>query len=239
MFVKNSHRLLSLIFVIILFSTTCKKLENYEGNNIEFRETIFEIEDEITYIIQNSELDFSQVTIGGINYNLLSFANCMELKVPALLTFGLGDIDFTIDYEAFIPTSNPNPLADLANDIHPKSLELELTNITDCDLSMLEEVTLYLVMDDVSGSVSDFTMQNPANPTEPHNAVKLGQYLNIPESVGSKMSLVVNEDAVLDQFIHAGTFQTYMSLVFDKAFTANEAIIKSSMKFEVKLTNEQ
>ena len=239
MHIKYSNSLILSIFIIIFFSTTCKKLENYEGNNIEFKETTFEIEDEITYVIPNSELDFSQVTIGGIDYNLLSVANCMELKVPAILTFGLGDIDFNVDYEAFIPTSNPNPLADLAHDIHPKSLELELTNITDCDLSMLEEVTLYLVMDNVTGSVSDFIVQNPSNPSEPHNAVKLGQYLNIPDNIGSSMTLSINEDAVLDQFIHAGTFQTYMSLVFDKAFTANEAIIKSSMKFEVTLNNEQ
>lgn len=239
MFFNYSCRLTILIFFVFSFSTTCKKIENYNGNNIEFSETIFEIEDDITYVIPNSELDFSQVTIAGINYNLLSFANCMDLKVPSILTFGLGEIDFTLDYATFIPTSNPNPLADLAHDIHPKSIELELTNITDCDLSMLEEVTLYLVMDNITGSVSDFTMQNPANPQESHNAVKLGQYLNIPESIGSKMELIVNEDAVLDQFIHAGTFQTYMSIEFDKAFTAEEAIIKSSMKFEVTLNNEE
>ncbi len=239
MLYKYSNKLFLVLFIYLSFSTTCKKLENYEGNNIEFKETTFEIEDQITYVIPNSELDFSQVTIGGTNYNLLSFANCMDLKVPSLLTFGLGEIAFTLDYAAFLPTTNPNPLADLAHDIHPKSIELELTNITDCDLSMLEEVTLYLVMDDVTGSVSDFTMQDPANPQESHNAVKLGQYLNIPESVGSKLNLVVNEDAVLDQFIHAGTFQTYMSIEFDKAFTADEAIIKSSMKFEVTLNNEE
>ena len=239
MFKKYSHNLFISIFIIALFSITCKKLKDYEGNNIEFAETTFEIEDVITYVIPNSDLDFSQITIGGIDYNLLSVANCMELKVPAILTFGLGDIDFTIDYEAFIPTTNPNPLANMAYDIKPKSLKLELTNITDCDLSMLKEVTLYLVMENVTGSLSDFTIQNPANPSEPHNAVKLGQYLNIPENIGSSMTLTINEDAVLDQFIHAGDFQTYMSLVFDKAFTANEAIIKSTMKFEVTLNNEQ
>ena len=52
------------------------------------------------------------------------------------------------------------------------------------------------------------------------------------------MALTVNEDAILDQFIHAGTFQTYITTTFDKAFTAPEAIISVDMELEVTLNNE-
>ena len=31
------------------------------------------------------------------------------------------------------------------------------------------------------------------------------------ENIGSTMALTVNENAILDQFIHAGTFQTYIT----------------------------
>ncbi|GIR59362.1 MAG: hypothetical protein CM15mP65_19430 [Crocinitomicaceae bacterium] len=75
------------------------------------------------------------------------------MAVPAISTLGLGELAFTLDYDDFIPTENPNPLADLAHHIRPRNLNLELINITDCDFSMLERVTLYFVMDSVSGSV--------------------------------------------------------------------------------------
>ena len=52
------------------------------------------------------------------------------------------------------------------------------------------------------------------------------------------MALTVNEDAILDQFIHAGTFQTYITTTFDKAFIASEAIINADMELEVTLKNE-
>ena len=103
---------------------------------------------------------------------------------------------------------------------------------------MLERVTLYFVMDSVSGSVSDFTLQNPANLDTPFDAVKIGEYDNIPDNIGSTMALTVNEDAILDRFIHAGTFQTYITTTFDKAFTASEAIINVDMELEVTLKNE-
>ena len=57
------------------------------------------------------------------------------------------------------------------------------------------------------------------DPTAPHNAVKVGEYNNIPEGIGNTMNLSVNQNAVLDQFIQAGTFQTFMTMTFDKAFS--------------------
>ena len=92
-------------------------------------------------------------------------------------------------------------------------------------------------MDSVSGSVSDFTLQNPAYLDAPFDAVKIGEY-DVPDNVGSTMALTLNEDAILDQFIHAGTFQTYITTTFDKAFTASEAIINVDMELEVTLKNE-
>ena len=226
------------ITLLLFLSLGCNKVEKLEANNQEFVETIFHISESITYTIPNSALDFTNVTLGGTTYNLTSFANCADLAVPAILTLGLGELAFTLDYDDFIPTENPNPLADLAHQIRPRSLNLELINITDCDFSMLERVTLYFVMDSVSGSVSDFTLQNPANLDTPFDAVKIGEYDNIPENIGSTMALTVNEDAILDQFIHAGTFQTYITTTFDKAFTASEAIINADMELEVTLKNE-
>ena len=160
------------------------------------------------------------------------------MAVPAILNLGLGELAFTLDYDDFISTENPNPLANLAHQIRPRSLNLELINITDCDFSMLERVTLNFVLDSVSGSVSYFTLQNPAYLDAPFDAVKIGEYDDIPDNVGSTMALTLNEDAILDQFIHAGTFQTYITTTFDKAFTASEAIINADMELEVTLKNE-
>ena len=133
------------------------------------------------------------------------------MAVRAILTLGLGELAFRLDYDNFIPTENPNPLADLAHQIRTRSLNLELINITDCDFSMLERVTLYFVLDSVSGSVSYFTLQNPAYLDAPFDAVKIGEY-DVPDNVGSTMALTLNEDAILDQFIHAGTFKLTLLL---------------------------
>ena len=205
---------LSGLAIIILLLSACKKLEDFEGNNQTFEPTNFEFEENITFVIPNGLLNFQGI------------GNCLPLPF------------FTIDYEAFIPTENPNPYASLVYNIKPKDIELELVNISDCDFGMLEKVKVYIVDDGVTGSISDFELQNPSDPTAPHNAVKVGEYLNIPDGIGSTMNLTVNQQAVLDQFIQAGTFQTFMSMTFDKAFTANEAIIKSKMTLAVTLVNE-
>lgn len=194
--------------------TGCKKLEEFEGNNQTFELTNFEFEENITFVIPNGLLNFQGI------------GNCLPLPF------------FTIDYEAFIPTENPNPYASLVYNIKPKDIELELVNISDCDFGMLEKVKVYIVDEGVSGSIADFILQNPSDPTAPHNAVKVGEYNNIPEGIGNTMNLSVNQNAVLDQFIQAGTFQTFMTMTFDKAFTANEAIIKSKMTLAVTLLNE-
>ena len=44
-------------------------------------------------------------------------------------------------------------------------------------------------MDSVSGSVSDFTLQNPANLDAPFDAVKIGEYDNIPDNIESNYGL--------------------------------------------------
>ena len=108
------------------------------------------------------------------------------------------------------------------------TIKLELVNIPDCDFSMLEDVKVYLVKNGVTGTVNDFILQDPGDPSLEHNAVKIGQYLNIPNGIGHTLDLDPNYNAVLDQFIYDGSFQTFMSLNFDKAFTANSAIIKAT-----------
>ena len=193
---------------------SCVKLEDLEGNNQSFEPTNFEIEEIITFVVPNGLLDFQGI------------GNCLSLPF------------FTIDYDAFIPTENPNPYAYLVENISPLNIELELVNISNCDFGMLEKVYVYLVDDGVTGTIGDFNLQDPNDLTIPYNAVKVGEYTNIPEGIGSTMNLSINEDAVLDQFIQAGTFQTYMFMTFDKAFTASEAIIKSRMNLGVTLVNE-
>ena len=202
------------LFTISSSLNSCIKLEDLEGNNQSFVPTNFEIEEVITFVIPNGLLDFQGI------------GNCLPLPF------------FTIDYDAFIPTQNPNPHAYLVKDISPLSIDLELVNISNCDFGMLEKVYVYLVDEGVTGAIGDFNLQDPNDLTIPYNAVKVGEYINIPEGIGSTMSLSINEDAVLDQFIQAGTFQTYMFMTFDKAFTASEAIIKSRMNLGVTLVNE-
>ena len=206
--------LISAMTPLFLGLHSCKKLEDFEGNNQNFEPTNFEFEEIITFVIPNGLLNFQGI------------GNCLSLPF------------FTIDYEAFIPTENPNPYASLVYNIKPKEIELELVNISNCDFGMLEKVTVYIVDDGVTGSVSNFILQDPNDLSATYNAVKAGEYLNIPEGIGSTMNLSVNQDAVLDQFIQAGTFQTFMSMTFDKAFTSSEAIIKSKMTLGVTLVNE-
>ena len=211
--------ILSVIACLLLSLGACKKLEDLDGNNQNFEPTNFEFEENITFVIPNGLLNFQGI------------GNCLPLEIWPLPAF-------TIDYEAFIPTENPNPYASLVYNIKPNEIELELVNISDCDFGMLEKVIVYIVDNGVTGSIGDFILQNPSDPTATHNAVKVGEYFNIPEGIGSTMNLTVNQDAVLDQFIQAGTFQTFMFMTFDKAFTASEAIIKSKMTLAVTLINE-
>ncbi len=207
-------------FIVALTALTvvissCKKLEDYEANQQTFEKTQFEIEEIITFTVPNSQ--FSAVP------NLF---NCMDLGI-----FG------PIEYTAFIPTENPNPYAHLVKDIKPKHIIMELVNIPDCDFGMLQSAEVY-VADNGITDAANFILQDPQDPSAPHNAVKVGEFMNIPDGIGWSLTIDANEDAVLDQFIHAGTFQTYMVLQFDRAFTKDMALIKSSMVLDVTLDND-
>ncbi len=208
-----------------------KKLDKLEGNSVDFKETYFQIEEVISMEIPNSALDF-----GG-------FLNCTSLP------FGLSQ-----DFNAFIPTQNPNPYAHLVDQIKPSKVIMELTNIPDCDFNMLESVEIYLVdLLDTCGNVIDdenkFVFKSDAVSyngscsinvkTGPYyNAVKLGEFLNFSNGIGSTIELDLTPNTEIDQFIHAGNFQTYAKLVFDKAFTEESAIIKTTMVLDVRLINE-
>lgn len=210
----------------------CNKLEDLEGNNIPFKEKYFTIEEVISMKIPNSSFSF-----GG-------FLNCTSLPFGA-----------TQDFNAFIPTQNPNPYAHLVEDITPARVKMELTNIPNCDFNMLKSVEIFLVdHTDTCGNVINdansfvFPADNVIHtgscttviPTGPYfNAMKIGEYLNFTSGVGSIIYLDVNPDARIDQFIHAGNFQTYAKMVFDKAFTEESAIIKTTMELNVRLINEE
>jgi hypothetical protein len=208
-----------LLIGISTLINSCTKLADFEGNNQDFELTNFEFQEILTLEIDNNLLDFQGV------------GNCLPLQIwpfPA----------FTINYEAFVPTENPNPYTHLVYNVRPKSVKLELVNISDCDFGMLESVKVYIVKDGVTGTVNDFIIQNPNDPSAEHNAVKIGEYQNVPDGIGHMMDLSTNNNAVLDQFVYNGTFQTFMSLNFDKAFTSSQAIIKATLVMDVTLINE-
>lgn len=198
-----------------LLLSGCNKLENLDGNNLEFQEKHFEIEEVISMVIPNDQFSF-----GG-------FLNCTSLPFGA-----------TQDYNAFIPTVNPNPYAHLTEDIIASNVKMELTNIPNCDFDMLESVEIFMC-DNAITSEAQFVLYDEANPNNAYNAVKLGEFLNFSSGVGDVIYLDVTETGKLDQFIHAGNFQTYAKMVFDKAFTEDSAIIKTTITLGVKLINEE
>jgi hypothetical protein len=190
------------------------KLEELEGNNTEYEVTQFELEENVTLIIPNSEFSW-----------IPDLINCMDISI-------LGGVNF----ESFVPTQNPNPYAYLTYDIQPKSISMELTNITDCDFGMLENVEIYLTDSSVTDP-SQFILQDPNNTSAPHNAVKIGELMNVSDG-SNIIELDVNPNAVLDQFIHNNSFNTYANMNLDKAFTEEQAIIKTKLLLSVKLINE-
>lgn len=108
----------------LFFSGCTKKIEDLEGNNVPFDDTYVTISEVISLDIPNDQFSW-----------IPNLANC--LAVP----FGQ-----TIDYEAFIPTQNPNPYAHLTEDITALNVKMELTDVPDCDFDMLQSVEVYLVM---------------------------------------------------------------------------------------------
>ena len=207
----------SIIYILIiaaLFSSCKKDLEDYNGNNVDYEETQFELEEKITLIIPNSEFSW-----------IPNLVNCMDISI-------LGGVNF----ESFVPTQNPNPYAHLVHDIRPQTVTMELTNITDCDFGMLENVEVFLTDSSVTDA-SQFILQDPNNTSAPHNAVKVGELMIVNDG-SNIIELDVNTDAVLDKFIHNQSFNTYANMNLDKAFTEEEAIIKTTLLMSVKLIND-
>lgn len=207
-------KFLIFFFIASVLSISCVKLEELEGNNVEYEVTQFELEENITLIIPNSEFSW-----------IPDLVNCMDISI-------IGGVNF----ESFVPTQNPNPYAYLTYDIQPKSIVMELTNITDCDFGMLENVEIYVTDSSVTDA-SQFILQDPNNTSAPHNAVKIGELMNVSDG-SNIIELDVNTDAVLDQFIHNQSFNTYANMNLDKAFTEEQAIIKTKLLLSVKLINE-
>lgn len=214
------YSIVLLVFVSIIFSSCKKKLEDLDGNNVEYEVTEFELEEKITLIIPNP--DFSWIP---------TLFNCVDIPTTPILA-----PDGVVNFESFVPTQNPNPYAHLVYDIRPKAITMELTNITDCDFGMLENVEVFLTDSSVTDA-SQFILQDPNNTSAPHNAVKIGELMNVSDG-SNIIELDVNSDAVLDQFIHNNSFNTYANMNLDKAFTEEQAIIKTKLLLSVKLINE-
>lgn len=226
-----------LIISCIVLSTTivgCNKLEKLEGNNIPFAEKYFEFTEVITMNIPNSEFNFS------------GFLNCTPLP------FGLSQ-----DFNVFIPTQNPNPYAHLVDHITPKEIEMDLVT-PGCDFDMMESVEVFLVdlLDSCGNIINDQSQfvfpsdsvfitgtctNSPHTPEAYYNIVKIGEFQNFNAGIGYVINLDVADSIEIDQFIHApdGRFQTYAKMVIDKAFTEESVTIKTTMKLDVRLINEE
>jgi hypothetical protein len=224
-----------LLFIAATTLVSCKKdITELQGNSVPFNETRFVIDEIITLNIPNTQFSW-----------IPNFANCVSIPFGA-----------TTDFNAFIPTQNPNPYAHIVDNIKPTKVIMELTNITDCDFNMLESVDIYLVslIDSCGVAITSesqmvypednvyFTNSCSSSPHAPklyYNAVRVGgKIINDTPGIGTSIELDLNENALLDKFIHAEFFQTYAKMVFDKSFTRDFAIIKSTMSLSVRLINE-
>ncbi len=202
--------LLPILGLTLLFS--CAKEDELNGNNVPYENTKFTLQERITLSIPNDILSaFSFVTA------------CWNLP-------------WTVSYEQMVPAANPNPYAHLVENIKPKVIKMELLNVEGCDFSMLDAVDIYMVDKDVN-NISDIMIYDPLNPTDPYNAKKIASMDNIPDTVGSFLYPEIDNNIVLDEFIHDQDFQIYMDMVIDKSFTADEALIKTSLELDVSLIN--
>jgi hypothetical protein len=226
---------LSIISAGFALVSCSKDVAELNANNVPFNETHFTISEIITMNIPNTEFSW-----------IPNFANCVSIP------FGQ-----TSDFNVFIPTQNPNPYAHIVDEITPVKVRMELTNITDCDFNMLKSVEIYLVslIDSCGVAITNesqlvfpednitFTSSCSSSPHAPKpyfNAVKVGdKMINDTPGIGNVIELDVNPNARLDKFIHAEYFQTYAKLVFDKSFTRDFAVIKSTMSLDVRLINEE
>jgi hypothetical protein len=220
---------------VLTFSSCKKDVEELVANNMTFEETHFTISEIITMNIPNTQFSW-----------IPNFANCVTIPFGG-----------TSNFNVFIPTQNPNPYAHIVDEITPTKVRMELTNITDCDFNMLKSVEIYLVslIDSCGVAITSesqlvfpesnvtFTNSCSSSPHAPKpyfNAVKVGDMeINDTPGIGNIIELNVNPDARLDKFIHAEYFQTYAKLVFDKTFTRDFAVIKTTMDLNVRLINAE
>jgi hypothetical protein len=232
--VMSKYIISGILLASVMISSCKKNVAELEANNIPFEETHFTITENITMNIPNTQFNW-----------IPNFANCVSIP------FG-GSTNFNV----FIPTQNPNPYAHIVDEITPTKVRMELTNITDCDFNMLKSVEIYLVSLEDSCGVAITNENQLVFPEDnvtyinscgtPHaakpyfNAVKIGdKVINDTPGLGNIIELNINSTARLDRFIHAEYFQTYAKLVFDKTFTRDFAVIKTTMSLDVRMINEE
>lgn len=226
------YKIVSLSFLALLSISSCnkeKKLAKLDGNNKVYTNTPIELVETVYVKIPNTVIPFS----------LAGWGNC-----PSMSSISLGVVD-NIDYENYIETENPNPYAHLVRNIRPTVVQMEMTSTESCDFEMLDETLEVIICNKTFTADSTFIYRDPNNETAYYNAVKLGSYTNqgsssnVFDAGGSKLNLTLEEDVLLDQFIHAGTFNIYMNMKVDKAFTDDFAIIKTVMTLSAELDNEE
>ena len=212
------YSIVLLVFVSIIFSGCKKKLEDLNGNNVEFEVTEFELEETITFNVPNTIFT-------------VPLAICWDIPLT------------TVAFKEMVAASNPNPYAHLVHDIIPTTIKMELIGVSDCDFAMLDEVKAYMVDKDVQDK-ADIIIYDPNNPSMAYNAKHMGTYndsnggTTVPNNIGNTMYLTPNPDIRLDEFIHDQDFQVYMDMTIDKTFVEDFATIKTTLGLSVKLINE-
>jgi len=212
--------LLVYLFAFAVVLGSCKKLEEFEGNNVEFEKTEFEFTETMTFRIPNTVFT-------------MPLSICWSIPLT------------TVDFNEMVPAENPNPYAHLVKHIIPKSIKMELVGVEACDLAMLDEVQVFMVDSSVT-NMGDIIFFDPNNPTAEYNAKKMGEYFNadngtnkIPDDIGNIMYLEPDQDIELDEFIHDQKFNVYMMATIDKTFVEDYATIKTTLDLDVTLINEE
>ncbi len=216
---------------LLIFNTSCKKdkkLAKLEGNKKVYKATPVELTETIFIKVPNTIIP-SAVQAAG-------WGACQDFTNYDFPYIGYID---PILYENMIPSSNPNPYAHLTHNIKPLAVKMDMTSTESCDFAMLDGI-LEVIICNASMNLGDaFVFRNPNNPDAYFNAVKLGKYDGDFENLGATLNLTVDEDAVIDQFIHAGDFKIYMKMYVDRAFTDDFAIIRTDMTLSAELINEE
>jgi len=231
--IYKSLSILALSFLIL--NTSCnknKKLAKLEGNKKEYKVTPVELTERIYITVPNTIVP---AAVGAAGWGACQDFTNYDFPIIGYIS--------PILYENMIPSSNPNPYAHLTHNIKPLAVKMDMAATESCDFAMLDGVLEVIICNSSLALGDAFVFRDPSNPDATFNAVKLGQFENGIDgdfdNLGATLNLNVDEDAVIDQFIHAGDFNLFMRMHVDRAFTDDFAIIRTDMTLSAELINEE